>query len=375
MIPFAAGILTFAAFNPPYFYSIGTFVFINRMDWIVSSTKFINMKRKDFLKGLGLTSASTIFFNTANSRVMVPPPPDCILIPSETEGPFPLDLTENTTFFRQDIRESEDGVQLNLKMKILGLENCGPMENVRVNIWHCTRDGVYSGYNTGNNPGDENATHLRGYQFTDANGEVEFTTIFPGWYNGRICHIHFQVYVSSSYSAISQLTFPIDTKNAIYAANPSLYPDGEDPLNFNTDMVFSDGVDEQLATLEENPDTGGYSSYLEVTVQGSGLTGVGHIERQTAQVFEMGQNFPNPYTDKTIVPINLKQTADIKLELWDLSGKKVATVLDERRSAEEFQVEVNPNKLGLPNGNYVYQLVADNGKGVFRAPKMMTYYK
>ena len=112
-------------------------------------------------------------------------------------------------FFRQDVREDEEGVQLNLRMKILGTDNCGPLPNVRVNIWHCSKDGWYSGYDGNNNPGQDGLTYLRGYQITDANGEVEFITILPGWYTGRICHIHFQVYVNSAYAAISQLTFPI----------------------------------------------------------------------------------------------------------------------------------------------------------------------
>src|SRR5437764_12536545 len=34
---------------------------------------------------------------------------------------------------------------------------------------------------------------LRGYQITDGNGQVTFTTIYPGWYSGRAVHIHFMV--------------------------------------------------------------------------------------------------------------------------------------------------------------------------------------
>ena len=59
---------------------------------------------------------------------------------------FPLDLTENTFFFRQDIREDRAGVPLRQKIRIVGADNCDPMPNVRVNIWHCDRDGDYSGY-------------------------------------------------------------------------------------------------------------------------------------------------------------------------------------------------------------------------------------
>ena len=48
---------------------------------------------------------------------------------------------------------------------------------------------------------------MRGYQITDENGEVEFRTIFPGWYNGRVVHMHL-AHVNSNYAAVSQFTWP-----------------------------------------------------------------------------------------------------------------------------------------------------------------------
>ena len=70
---------------------------------------------------------------------------NCTLIPTETAGPFPLDLTENAFFFRQIIHEDREGVQLRQRVH-LGAEDCEPMANVRVNIWHCDQDSDYSGY-------------------------------------------------------------------------------------------------------------------------------------------------------------------------------------------------------------------------------------
>lgn len=335
------------------------------------------MNRKDFLKRTTLASvaAGLPLATTTAIAKNVTAPNSCTLIPSETAGPFPLDLTENTYFFRQDIRESETGANLNVKIKVIGNSNCEPMANVRVNIWHCDKDGVYSGYATGNNPGSTSDKYLRGYQFTDANGEVEFVTIFPGWYTGRIAHIHFQVYVSSAYAAVSQMTFDIATKNAIYAAYSNLYTKGADPLSFSSDNIFADGYSLQLATLTPNTTTGGYDAYLEVTVQGTGVVGVGHIEKETAKVFELGQNYPNPYSDKTNVPITLKQPAQVKMELWNLSGQKVATVMEGYRPEGTFEVEINPIALGLPMGNYIYQFEAATDYGTYRMPKMMTMYK
>jgi protocatechuate 3,4-dioxygenase beta subunit len=331
------------------------------------------MNRKEFLKSAGAGLGMVFVGKELAAAPLVQQTSTCTLIPSETAGPFPLDLSENTAFFRKDIRETQQGVRLNLKLRIVGAGNCLPMRNVRVNIWHCDKDGVYSGYNVANNRGDANSTYLRGYQFTDANGEVEFTTIFPGWYTGRICHIHFQVYVSSTYSAVSQLTFDIAAKNALYTANRTIYTKGTDPLPYSQDNIFSDGYALQLATLTPNTTTGGYDSFMQVTVQGNGTTGVGHIEKETAKVFELGQNFPNPYRTTTTIPFTLKQAAIVRMELWDLSGRKVATILpDEVRSAGEHMLEINPALWGLPIGNYMYQLVATTSQGTFVVPKMMT---
>ena len=331
------------------------------------------MKRGEFLKGIGLAGiGSALPWKKANALTgPANKTTACVLIPSETAGPFPLDLTANTTFFRQDIRETKAGVQLNLKLRIIGIGNCLPMQNVRVNIWHCDKEGLYSGYDQTNNPGQAGLTYLRGYQFTDANGEVEFITIFPGWYTGRICHIHFQVWVSSSHSAISQLTFDINAKNNLYTANSSIYTKGTDPLTYSSDNIFSDGYSYQLATLTPST-TSGYDSFLEIGIQGNGTTDVGHIEKENAKQFSLRQNFPNPYMGETTIPFSLVNTSDVELELYDFTGRKVAVIKKENLSPGEHSISINATQLGIATGNYVYQITVTNANGIFRACKVMT---
>ncbi len=329
------------------------------------------MKRKDFLRGIGLAGAASMISgkvtSSSNALTSGPLPPNCALIPAETAGPFPLDLTENQMFFRQDVREDRTGVLLHQKIKIIGLENCLPMPNVRVNIWACDKDGLYSGYGA-----ETGKTYMRGYQITDANGEVDFISILPGWYNGRICHIHFQAYVSSVYAAISQLTYPIAEKNAIYAANPSLYTKGLDPLSFNSDGVFADGYAYQLATLTANTDTGGYDSYLEVTIQGSGLTSLAQAEPETGGQFKLYQNHPNPYSEASTIPFELFQSGDAFLEIWSLSGNKITELSKRGLDPGRYSFDINMVSLSLPVSNYVYQLRVENNQGIFRQSKVMT---
>lgn len=337
--------------------------------------------RRDFLKISGLAGAASLIpFQKSylKQKTSILPGGGCTLVPSETAGPFPLDLSGNQAMFRSDVRESEAGVQLDQKLKIIGAENCLPMPNCRVDIWHCNAHGYYSGFTTNAHNGVQNhvgETWLRGIQMTDANGEVTFTTIFPGYYPGRIVHIHFQIFLSSVLQVTSQLTYPLAEKNALLTSNSPYSAYGQDPLNFNSDNVFSDGYALQLATLTPNAESGGYDSNLEVTIDGTGTTGLRKLEPETGGQFKLGQNSPNPFINETAIPFSLIEKSNIKLEIFDISGKKVAVINRYGLSEGDQKIEVNLKSLSLPKASYVYQLEVENSLGIFRQCKIMTTLK
>lgn len=330
------------------------------------------MNRKDFLRGVGLAGFSSLipfkgtFAAGADDNALAV----CTLIPTETEGPFPLDLTENQTFFRSDVREDRAGVRFNLKIKINGVGDCGPMAGVRVNIWHCDKDGYYSGYDNSMNPGQAGKTYLRGYQITDSNGEVNFTTIFPGWYQGRICHIHFQVRTSSSYAVVSQMSFYPAAKNAIYANNSSIYTKGADPMSFTSDNIFSDGYSLQICSLTQNSD-GSYDGYFEAAVAGNG-TGIGHIEKQNARYYNLGNLYPNPVVSKATLPIALHQSATVKCLLFDINGRNLGEVFSGQLGAGGHELSLDLAKYNLAAGNYAYVVRVIHADGTFGESRVLT---
>lgn len=338
------------------------------------------MKRHEFLKGIGLAGLGSLPFARAAAQMADGKTAACpTLIPTETQGPFPLDLSTNNaaTYFRADVRESKPGTQLNLKIRVLGAANCLPMANARVNIWHCDAAGAYSGYSTtqGNTSNTVGQTYLRGYQLTDAAGEANFTTIFPGWYNGRIAHIHFQILPAGGTARVSQMTWDIAAKNALYAANSAVYTKGADgTTSFGADNIFSDGTSEQLATLTGSG-TGPYSSELTVTVPGSGTaTSIAETEMSTLG-FALGQNFPNPYNGQTSVPFSLAERSDVKLAIYDLNARRLTEIARTGLSAGDHSILVDMAELRLVTANYLYQLEVTNGKGTTRNVKMMTAVK
>jgi protocatechuate 3,4-dioxygenase beta subunit len=212
----------------------------------------------------------------------------CTAIPEETGGPYPADGTNSTSggvvnvlnlsgVVRQDIRSSfggptgtAAGVPLTIKLRILNANNsCGAASSFSVYLWHCDREGRYSLYSSG----VTNQNYLRGVQEADTNGDITFTTIFPGCYDGRMPHVHFEVYrtLAASTSAsnrikTSQFTFPMATLNEVYATTGySSSATNLTRISYATDMVFSDGYSLQLATITGNV-TDGYVATLTLAV-------------------------------------------------------------------------------------------------------------
>ena len=179
----------------------------------------------------------------------------CTLTATETQGPYPLlAILSNSAMVRSDIRESKTGIPLAVNLTIQDLSaGCAPVSGAAVYIWHCDKDGLYSGYDASNNSGQAGLTYLRGIQVSDANGRVSFTTIYPGWYAGRITHIHVQVYLNNNLSvtatATTQLAFPQAATQAVYAT--ALYTKGQNTsvTSFAADNVFSDGTSTELVTI------------------------------------------------------------------------------------------------------------------------------
>jgi hypothetical protein len=78
-------------------------------------------------------------------------------------------------------------------------------------------------------------------------------------------------------------------------------------------------------------------------------------------VFNLAQNRPNPVTGATTFAFAIPETADVTLELFDVKGRKIETVVDEKMDAGEYKVDY---AAALPMGVYLYRLNAGNDTAV-----------
>ena len=141
----------------------------------------------------------------------------CRVSPEKTAGPYPLD----EQFNRRDITEGVPGSPMRLAFRVLD-SACKPITNATVEIWHTDSTGDYSAYidHGGGKDDGPGTTFCRGTQPTNAEGIVEFHTIYPGWYHGRAVHIHLRVHMNDKTVLTSQVFFDPEYMATIYATAP-----------------------------------------------------------------------------------------------------------------------------------------------------------
>ena len=178
---------------------------------------------------------------------------NCVVTPEETAGPYPdrTGMLNNQAFYRRDVTEGRPGLPLTLTITVVNTRtSCGPLADAAVEIWQCDAAGNYSEY--GQSSGQ---TFLRGLQTPDSGGRVTFNTIYPGWYMGRATHIHVEIYVNGRTLKTTQIAFPENISAAVYRTG--VYASkGQNTTTNASDNVFSDGVQDEMATVSGDTSSG-----------------------------------------------------------------------------------------------------------------------
>ncbi len=180
-------------------------------------------------------------------------PPACVVRPELEEGPFFVDHQLNRSDLRTDPVSGavSTGLPLALTLNLSRADaGCTPLPGAVVDLWHCDARGVYSGVSgPGQPPQGNGGKALRGYQVSDAQGTVRFTTIYPGWYQGRTVHIHFKIRTAAAptgaHEFTSQLFFDDALTDRIHKAAPYASHGPRDTTN-RTDGVFAAGGESML---------------------------------------------------------------------------------------------------------------------------------
>jgi protocatechuate 3,4-dioxygenase beta subunit len=165
----------------------------------------------------------------------------CVLTPEMTEGPYYVSGEK----VRRNITEGRPGVPLELALSVVNASTCKPIKGASVDIWHCDALGVYSGVqgNTG--------TFMRGIQRTDMHGLARFTTVYPGWYQGRAVHIHVKVHIGGNVVHTGQFFFNDAVTDAAYTAAPYNTRGARD-IRDSADSIYRNGGSKSLLAMKKS---------------------------------------------------------------------------------------------------------------------------
>lgn len=175
-----------------------------------------------------------------------------ILSPEAVVGPYYV-LGE---LVRADITEEEPGVEVVTDIQLIDVATCEPLGGGWADIWAANSTGVYPGVQVSGNgnvadASNLNNTALRGLQQADDDGVVQFTTIFPGHYQGRTTHIHVAVHQNATELANGTLAGGTVSHVGQFFFDQSLIGlvEATDPYTSNTQALTTNEEDGILAQL------------------------------------------------------------------------------------------------------------------------------
>jgi hypothetical protein len=92
-------------------------------------------------------------------------------------------------------------------------------------------------------------------------------------------------------------------------------------------------------------------------------------EKEILKVFNLNQNFPNPFNPSTMISFQLPAECQVILKVYDIIGKEVYTIINRPMEAGEHSITFEPQ--GIPGGIYFYKLQAGN----YTAMRKMIYLR
>jgi len=160
-------------------------------------------------------------------------------------------------------------------------------------------------------------------------------------------------------------TSDVDSVNSLIQPGDSL----EYKVTFYSDATPADGNVHMLFYADGEADTVRQTFSLHTT-----STAIGDTPGNTISNFELLGNYPNPFNPTTAISYSLKgplsgqlsAISRVELTVYDISGKAVQTLVNERQEAGRHNVQFNASNLS--SGTYLYQLKAN---GQVKTGKML----
>ncbi len=207
------------------------------------------------------------------------------------------------------------------------------------------------------------AVNIGGYRIYDIGGQsgVKSKKMFPA--GTMVAASGFTVIV------VDTATFAGDTSGFGLSNNgETIWLENAAGLLIDTVAIPALGTDTSYARIPDGSNI--FAKRTPVTRGTTNGTGTYvHPELLTATDYALYQNYPNPFNPSTVIGYQLSSSNFVSIRVYDLLGKTVATLVNERKNAGQYFAEFNASKLA--GGVYLYSMQAGN----YRVTKKMVLIK
>jgi uncharacterized delta-60 repeat protein len=144
--------------------------------------------------------------------------------------------------------------------------------------------------------------------------------------------------------------------------------------NLEWDMVYGGDKEESASSVRELSDgsfvisgyTLSYGSsssdrdiyFLRVNADGNLITAIEKNINIIPAKMHLSQNYPNPFNGTTKIAYTLSENSNMRLNLFDLNGRLVQTLVEGFRRSGSYEISLDANSLA--SGVYLYQLITEN---------------
>ena len=178
------------------------------------------------------------------------------------------------------------------------------------------------------------------------------TTPAPGGtYNEDQFHFAWHGALIDGFEAVGwgEPAFAADTDSAPFRTRPEVFPG----RTFFTDIALAGNgasrrVEHGEAALNFNTYTYSFGAVSEPTTD--------EDEPFLPHQITLRQNYPNPFNGTTTIPFELDQAGPVRLEVFDLLGRRVATLIDSTQPAGTYSVQFDAHRFA--SGMYLYRIEA-----------------
>jgi hypothetical protein len=138
------------------------------------------------------------------------------------------------------------------------------------------------------------------------------------------------------------------------AADPrKMYTAQQFELNISSDVTAAGGYGTRKPGLKSFINT--RQTSLQNQFAALGITDIEPAAPEPANSFALMQNFPNPFNPSTVIVYSIGKSEHIKIEVVDLIGRTIATLVDEIKHEGIHSIRFNAGT--ITSGVYFYRLI------------------